>query len=203
MDGMANLTVEDKYRLILKREQGFAKTVALQIIEKPTLSVWMILIPIVFLHYFYNYRRFHAGMEGFAAEFIYTRKVALDAAYAVVERGMEKEHAISESDYQKDTGRSEKALKMHESQLGEIALLFDHYEKLLRAEGDTYEALVRHAYVNGSSFGSFLRKIGELEKETNAGMKDSLGEEELPGIMDRMESAVEEMRTEELKRIFS
>lgn len=197
-----NSAIDEKYRLILEREQTFARIIALKVIEKPKLSVWMILIPIIFIQYFSEYKRFHAGVEGFSGEFIYTRKVALKAALASIKKGMNKEDAIAESDYQKNTGLSEKALKMHENQLREIALLFDHYEKLLRAEGDTYDSLVREAYVNGNSYRLFLNQTREMENKTNASMKESLGREDLPGIMDRMEIAVEETRTEELKKIF-
>lgn len=203
MSENAKLTVEDKYRLILKREQGFAKTVALQVIEKPALSVWMILIPIVFLHYFYNYRRFHAGVEGFATEFIYTRKVALEAAFAVLERGLGKHEAISEADYQKNTGVSVKALKVHQSQLREIDLLFDHYEKLLRADGRDYESLVRQAYLNGTGYSAVLAEVSERESETIRMMKESLQKEGFTEIMARVESAVREARKQEVRKIFS
>jgi hypothetical protein len=197
-----NSIVDEKYRLILKREQEFARYIALRVIEKPKLSVWMILIPIIFVQYFYSYKRFQSGMEGFAREFIYTRKVAMEAALSAIREGLGKEDAISGSDYQKNAGLSEKALIMHENQLREIALLFDHYEKLLRAEGDTYDSLVRHAYTDGTAYRLFLDQIREVEKVTNVSMKEAFGKEDLPGLIDRMESAVEETRTEELRRIF-
>ena len=46
---------EEKAKMILDHEEWFAESLAIKIVEKPTLSVWMILIPIVFIYYFYRF----------------------------------------------------------------------------------------------------------------------------------------------------
>jgi len=48
MNPMASL--DHKKELILRYEEKFADSVAVSVIDKPKLSTWMILIPILFIY---------------------------------------------------------------------------------------------------------------------------------------------------------
>ena len=41
------LTPQEKHPLILQEERSFAAALAAQVIDKPRMSIWMILIPII------------------------------------------------------------------------------------------------------------------------------------------------------------
>ncbi|MBC8247469.1 MAG: hypothetical protein H8E81_07780, partial [Deltaproteobacteria bacterium] len=80
-------SITKKKELILNYEQKFANSVAVAVIEKPQLNLWMILIPIIFLHFFYRLKKFADGQKAFAGNFILTRKRALEAAAKSIESG--------------------------------------------------------------------------------------------------------------------
>jgi hypothetical protein len=54
-------SIQDKREIIHRHEVAFAETLSAEVIERPKLSVWMILIPILFVTYFYQLRRYAAG----------------------------------------------------------------------------------------------------------------------------------------------
>ena len=60
------LKLDEKLALILDQEKTFAKSVAGLVIEKPKLSIWMILIPIIFVHYFYRWNQYSEGLKKFS-----------------------------------------------------------------------------------------------------------------------------------------
>lgn len=205
MDKYPPASLEDRYRLVLSREQVYSRKVAIQVIEKPKLSVWMVLIPILFLHYIYRYQRFQAGVEEFAREFVYTRKLALDAALNSIKSGIGKPDAILRaSDFYNKTGLADKAAGVRQKQMKEIEVLFDHYERLLKAEGDSYESLLRHAYVTGAGYMQFLSQLQKAEREVNRAVMHAFSRKEgFSEIISRIETVVEELRMEEVEKIFS
>ena len=73
-------TMAHKRDLILADEKQFAARVSVKVIDKPRLDVWMILIPIFFVFYFWQLKRYAKGRKTFAEKFLITRKRALDEA---------------------------------------------------------------------------------------------------------------------------
>ena len=84
--------LDTKHENILANERSLAKTVANTVIEQPPLTAWEVLIPIVFL---YNFLRFRRAREIFVLNFLFTKKLALEAAFDMVKRGGTKEEAIA------------------------------------------------------------------------------------------------------------
>jgi len=75
------MTPLDKNKaFILEYEEKFANSVSLAVIDKPKLSTWMILMPIIFLYYFYQMKKYADGRKAFSRHFILTRKRSLEAA---------------------------------------------------------------------------------------------------------------------------
>jgi hypothetical protein len=137
-------SVDAKYQLILSREEAFAKGVAMQVLSKPTISAWMILSPIIFIDYIFRYQKFKAGLETFVREFMYTKRLALDAALDSIKSGAQKPDAIQRVlDFYNKVGIADKAAGVRQKQMKEIELLFDHYVQLLKTEGDGYESVLK------------------------------------------------------------
>ena len=49
--------------LILAHEEDFAAALARHVIDKPKLSIWMILIPIFFVFYFFQLNKYRDGLR--------------------------------------------------------------------------------------------------------------------------------------------
>lgn len=78
---MANASdMTQKRDLILAEERQFASRVSEQVIDKPQLAVWMILIPVFFVFYFWQLKRYAGGRKTFAEKFLITRSRTLDEA---------------------------------------------------------------------------------------------------------------------------
>jgi len=78
---------KEKSTIILEEEEKFALILASQVINKPQLSLWMILIPIFFVFYFTNLSKYKNGCRQFADNYLIDKKRALNEAIAVVEGG--------------------------------------------------------------------------------------------------------------------
>jgi hypothetical protein len=97
-----------------------------------------------------------------------------------------------------------KAAEIRAGQLEEIRLFAEHYLKLFRAEGDTYEALVKSAYGNPALYAGFLAELEEAEKEVNRAALHALGgDADLAEITSKIERAAKVLRQEEAQAIFS
>jgi hypothetical protein len=193
-----------KHALVLSREQAAGRSIATRVIDRPTLSLWILFVPVLLVDYVYRQRTYQAGVEAFAREFIHARKVALDAALLAVEGGLEKAEALARLTRDGATGPEGEAAAARRAQRREIELLFDHYALLLRAEGEGYEALLRNAYVTAARYERFLERLRAAERETGEAVRRSLGAaNDIAELVVKTEQAVEAVRLQEAKRVFS
>ena len=81
-------SLEHKKELILQRELLFANAIGAAVFEKPKVSFWMVLIPILFLYFVYRMQRFKSGRMKFDQEFMTTRRKAMDLAVEALETGV-------------------------------------------------------------------------------------------------------------------
>ena len=72
--------MQTKYGIILSYEESFARAVATRMIIMKPLSVWHLLMPFVFIFDFFQRKK---DTEIFARNFLFTKKLALDAAVAI------------------------------------------------------------------------------------------------------------------------
>ena len=56
--------------IILESERQFAHKLALEVIDRPSLTVWMILIPVIFVYYFFRLNRYKSGREAFIKHYM-------------------------------------------------------------------------------------------------------------------------------------
>lgn len=197
-------SIDTKYHLIISQERRFANTLATKVVDRPELSAWMILIPIIFIHYFYQHQRFRAAMEITCKEFMFTKQTALDAAMEIVQNGTPKAEALAAHFPEQEEGYAEEAQKIRQEQLKEIELLIDHYTKLLKAEGNDYQLLLKSAYRTRTDYARFLDQLQRAEKAVNLAAVHAFSQTEgFSETISKMETTTIFLREEELKAVFS
>ena len=196
--------LDNKYRNIHSQEWSLAKAVASAVIEVQPVSAWEILIPVLFLFSFFRVKR---SKETFRLNFLFTKKLALEAAFAMVEKGRSREEA--RANIREKTGSllaGDKAGiysdKIRQKQLKEMDLLIEHYSRLLRAEGKDYPSMVRNAYQTREGYGDFLRELEEAEQEVYRAATQTVKTSSAREIASRMEEAAARVRRAEMDRIF-
>lgn len=196
--------IETNYEIILREEENFSRAVASKVIDKPVVSAWMIFFPFILIQYFFNLRRFKSGVEIFAREFLQNKKIALDSAKESLLFGTSKELAVERHfSFLNASENSEKTKTLRQKQLNEIDILFDHYEKLLKTPGETLYLIIKRAYLTEFSYRQFINKLQRAEKETYEEIINLYGaNKEYVNVVSRIESVVEKLREEEIRRIF-
>jgi hypothetical protein len=192
------LTLNEKKDMILEKERVFAQAVSAVVIDKPTLSLWMILIPVIFVHFFYRLNKYSQGRKEFAQHFVLTKEKALDETLEALEtdRKPDANKLAQAADIPKGTSKTYQAW---------MKVLFDHYRDLLESEGDTYETMVRAVYKNKTNYLLFLNSLSEAEKAFDRELKPHLEAETngVNGIVKKIESCSTELRRQEAATIFS
>jgi len=189
--------LEKKRDLVFEYEENFAFRLASKVVDRPQLSVWMILIPIVFVFYFQKLKQFTEGRKQFVEKFMEERNMALDAAVRAAEPGQKPDiRNMAEK-----TGLPKDATAPFDKWM---ELLVEHYTDLLKARGDKFSDLVRHAYRNRSNYLIFLNRLNQSEKDLNAALARHL--EKITDNVTEAVSAIEEesemMRRESAQIIF-
>ena len=192
------LSVKEKVELIRSTDAEFAASLSQIVIEKPKISMWMILIPIIFIYHIYRHQHYVAGRKAFAEHYLITRHRALEAAGRSVESGdpMDESNVVKKANIPEDT---------IEEYTAWVRVLMTHYQDLLRGEGDSFEALVRSAYKTKTNYLLFINNLKKSEKQFNAALKRHLKQttDGVDDIIERMESGSEKLRYLEAERIFS
>ncbi|MCW7755259.1 NF038143 family protein [Desulfobotulus sp. H1] len=193
---------EENYELILSRERRNAYVLAKELISKPEASVWMVLLPILFVHHAFSIQRYKKNIHGFADNFIKTRKKALDLAFGSLTTG---ENVVInlETCFPSLEMSAEKEKKVCEKQLEEIRILVRHYKELLGAKGKTYEVLVKNAYGTSGKFKEFLNQLEMAEKEVRRYVtKVFQTTDAAREVSKKIDKAEERIREKEAKEIF-
>lgn len=197
------MSIATRYELILSRERRFADLLADEIVERPRLSAWMIMIPIIFVQYLLGYRQYKPALDAVAKEFMTTKKAALNAAFDMVERGVPKEQALTRCLSSPEGGYAEPAKEIRRKQLKEIDLLVDHYVKLLKAEGDSYQSLLKNAYLTRIGHERFLDLLQQAEIEVNRAASRAFSQtKDFSEMLSKTEAAAEALRTAEMNTVF-
>jgi hypothetical protein len=188
----------EKSRLILEHEQHFASVLAGKVLDKPKLDIWMFLLPILFVYYMNDFKKFKDGSKAFAAHYMITQKRALEEAVAVVQSGK----TADPYGLTKQSGISAEAQK----KLAELfAVLIGHYEILLKAVGGDFDSLVRSAYNNLTNYLLFINQLNNAEKKLNMALKPQFATAAagVNDIISAMETYTEQIRRKEAHDIFS
>ena len=188
--------------MILSAEESFARAVALGIWVKRPLTTWHFLLPGMFI--LDSLRRSQAVRQ-YSTVFLYPRKVALDAALGSMD-GKSVQEALAEAEgslgqwLSSLTMYSEPLLRAH-SRL--VAILHDHYCKLLREEGEDYASLLRRAYRTRDNYDSHLRRLFDAEQEVDRSVAEFRGQsQEIRERLQAEQMQVRALRRKEIDQVF-
>jgi hypothetical protein len=194
-----------KFEMILSREQTMAKSVALQAIKPKPFSVWEVMIPLIFI---LSYMRARENRELFAQNLLFTKKMALEAAFDMVKKEQSREAVMNRINSKTESllssvpdGVYSDAIR--QEQLKEIDLLIDHYCRLMKAAGKDYPALVMKAYQTKAAYIALQEKLKAAEKKVTEAARQTLGTQTDSDMVARIEAAAARLRREEVETIFS
>ena len=190
-------SLEAKRDLILDREKQFCHQVSAEILDKPRLGVWMILIPVFCVFYFYQLKRYSEGRRDFAANFLITRERALDSVYNAVLEGteVEIEEIVEAGDI---PGHSKEQYRKW------LHTLTDHYLSLIRGKGTCFEELIKSAYSSKKNYIQFTQELNRVEREFNAKLQPHIDHDssEVQEIVKKIENTTVKLRRQQAKDIF-
>ena len=193
-----------KFKIIFERERSMAQGLALSLIRTKTLTVWEIMIPVIFI---LNYVKLKQSREIFVQNQMFTKKMALDAALDMKKKDASKETLMAQ--IQSKTKELVSSVPggiysddIRRQQLKEIDLLIDHYSKLLNAEGQDYASLVTNVYQSATEYNSFFNQLKLAETEVMAAARRTLGDQTDMATAAKIESITESMRAAEVNKIF-
>jgi hypothetical protein len=194
-----------KFKIILEKEELMARRLALSLIKPKQLTVWEIMIPVIFI---LNYVKLKHSREIFVQNQMFTKQMALDAALDMKKKGATKETVMAQ--IQSKTEELVSSVPggiysddIRRQQLIETDLLIDHYTRLLNASGKDYASLVTHVYQTAEAYSSFLEALKAAEKEVMSAAHRTLGSQTDMTTAEKIESITENMRAAEVKKTFS
>jgi uncharacterized protein YcbK (DUF882 family) len=178
---------------------------ALSLIRPKTLTVWEIMIPVIFI---LNYAKLKQSREIFIQNQMFTKKMALDAAMDMKKKDRSKETVMAQirsktKELVSSVPGGIYSDDIRRQQLNEMDLLIDHFSKLLNAEGRDYASLVTSAYRSATEYHSFLNQLKSAENEVMGAARRTLGDKTDMATAAKIESITANMRTAEVKKIFS
>jgi hypothetical protein len=178
--------------------------VASAVIGQTPVTVWDVLIPIVFV---LNVLKFKRAREVFTLNFLFTKKLALQGAFYMVKTGQSREDALSQiRDRTSQVLASDKegiySIKIRQKQMREVEILLEHYLRLLNAEGKDYVSMVKHAYRTRQNFAAFVKELEGVEKEVNRAASQTVGTASAPDIVSKMEETTGRLRAMQVETIF-
>ena len=195
---------EKKYKVILDYEMSFARAVAMGVHMRRPFTIWRLLIPFVFV---FDNLRMRSDAEVFAKNFVYIKKMALDAALDI-SKGEKRQSKLAQIENETREWPISKKLfssQIHQGQMTEIDLLIEHYARLLGAEGDDYQSLVQGAYQTPEQFNAFLQQLSSIEKEIDTAViavMDPGKREEAWESMLAKQTLIDETRTSSIGKFF-
>ena len=197
--------LKKKLGVILTHEQSLARSVAVSVIRPKPLSVWEVLIPIIFIMMFMKSRE---EREVFIQNLMFTKKMALEAALEMTRDQQSVEEVMAPIEEQTRelvaaTPDSIYSDQIRQEQLNEVRLLIDHYSRLLNAEGKDFRSLLLSAYPTHSGYARFLKQLEAAEAQVTAAARRTLGAQTDTGTLARIETAVNSIRIKEAKEFYT
>jgi hypothetical protein len=193
---MTMKALAQKKEIILQRELAFANAIGAALFEKPMVSFWMVLIPILFVYFIYRMQRFKSGRMKFDEEFMTTRRRAMDAALHAVETN-------GRPDMDEVARNSNLPATLQKPYVSWVNALAEYYMDLLSAGGDSFESLVRAAYRNRTNYLLILNRLNTVEKEFYKALEPHMGAAEgAADMIATIESQSQKLRRELAEQIF-
>jgi len=189
--------MEMKKNLIIAYEEMQAQRLANKVIFRPPLAIWYIIIPVIFLHYFYRLQIYSQNRKEFVTHYMRARKRTIEAVANALADG--RNMTINEV-----TAHTRTPTEATAEYNAWIRALIDHYTVLLQAKGKDFDELLRLAYHSRSNYLLFANRLNKTEKQLNKALTPSLAAENnnVGKTISLIEQQVQQMRREEADRIF-
>jgi hypothetical protein len=197
--------LKKKLDLILSREQRLARAIALKAIRPKPLSVWEVMVPVIFIM---GYMRAKADREVFSQNMLFTKKLALEAALDMIRKETSQADALVKIEHKtKDLLSSVPdgiySEEIRREQLKEIELLIAHFCRLIQAQGRDYAALVVNAYQSLDGYRRFNDQLAAAESAVTQAARRTLGHKTDEEMAAKIELAAERLRRQEAETIFN
>ncbi len=197
--------LKKKFEMILARETSMARAVALATIKPRPFSVWEVLIPIIFI---FGYMKSKETREVFAQNVLFTKKMAMQAAFDMLKKDQSRETAMEQ--IRSKTREMITTIpggiysdEIRHAQLKEIELLIDHYCQLLNSDGDDYDSLVFNAYQTPERLTEFFERLQKAEEGVGLAARSTLGGDADTTTLERLNSALRNTRLKVTEKIFN
>ena len=190
--------------MIIDHEYAMAKSVAVSLIKPKPLTVWDIMIPVIFI---LNFVKLKHSREIFIQNQIFTNTLALEATRDRLKKSQSRQvvfEAVKKKtkDLLSSVPDGIYSEKIRQEQLKEIDFLMDHYGKLFEVEGHDYPALIRNAYASRVHYAAFLSQLKIVEKDVMTAARTTLGAQADLQAAGRIEELTEKVRAAEIEKIF-
>ena len=189
-------------RIIREHEFNFARRLAKGVLQRPKISVWLILVPVLFIYYVRRIKIYKADLQRVCDGVVHTKNFALDAAAAELQG-----EAVPDFRKQflgKHPNPTRKVEEVFSHQAAEIELLMAHYRRLLAESAEDFSGLVRGVYKAKRSYREFLEMRGRAEEKLGTAVVEAFQSgEEARAVHHRMVKLARELREEELLAVFS
>ena len=157
----------------------------------------MILVPVIFVYFFYRLQKYASGRKEFTGHFMVSRQRAMDEAYLAVQ-------SRKHPDSLKLCRLSSVPESIYSEYRNWLDVLIEHYTDLLKAPGDQISDLIRSVYRNRTNYLLFINQLNTVEKQFNDALKPHLPATIENGhhIMKLMETCTGQWRRQQAETIF-
>ena len=191
-----------KHKTILDAEYALSRKIALAYIVKQPIKPWLQAIPGMFIIDFLARTK---EIRKYSQYYMYFRKLAMDLAMANI-NGHHMDDFLSQKQ-DKITEWLEMQKINHpnvtQAYVSLVDRLVKHYELMLKATEDKYQAMIEEAYQTWDEYNRFLSELSSLEQEVDQAIEE-LSDEEMHQYYTRLTKHMEadEQRKKELEEIF-
>jgi hypothetical protein len=193
-----------KYKIILEHERSMARAISGSLIQSKPISVWEIMIPVIFI---LNFAKMKQSREVFVQNHLFTKSMALKAAFDMFQKGCSKQAVMENIELQ-----TQKTLasvpdniysdEIRREQVKEIELLVDHYGKLFGADGNDHAILVVGAYQTRENYTVFFEQLKAAENGVMMAARRTLGDQADSQAAGRLEEIIDRIRAAGIDKIF-
>ena len=185
--------LEGKRQLILDYDQVFVERLAVKIFKKPQLSIWMILIPIIFVFFFQQVTKYKNDKKDFIKNYLLSPNRALNEAYEAIKQKREVsiESMVEMADLKPFSNAPYRNL---------MSVLTQHYINLMNAKGDLYGQLILSAYPEKVQYQQMMGDINKAWKSLSESIVEDLikSTPEAANTVRKIEDTSVEIRNEDI-----
>jgi hypothetical protein len=197
--------VDTKHKIIIEHERSMARAVAGSLIQPKPVTVWEVMIPVIFI---LNFARIRQSREVFIQNHLFTKNMALKAAFDMFKKELNKRAVMEsiESQTQKTLSSVPDSIysdEIRHEQIKEIELLIDHYCRLFKADGENYTGLVVSAYQTRENYAAFFKQLKAAENDVMSAARRTLGDQADSQAAGRLEELIDRIRAAGVEKIFN